>query len=141
MVDDMPCTELTLALYMTKKLIHSNQDFVSSTYIKERCILPMSFFEQVCSVVLFLYHIAVLIRLQLAGALVVQAQAGLTPSRISTMVLTRHYARIPFGTSLEIELSRARDARFISITLHTAEATGLLAQVDLSSYKITLVRA
>lgn len=72
---------------------------------------------------------AVLIRLQLAGSLVVQAQAGLTPAGISSMVLTRHYARIPFGTSLEIELSRARDARFISITLHATEATGLLAQV------------
>jgi hypothetical protein len=53
----------------------------------------------------------------------------LTPAGISSMVLTRHYARIPFGTSLEIELSRARDARFISITLHATEATGLLAQV------------
>jgi hypothetical protein len=48
------------------------------------------------------------------------------------MILTRYYARIPFGASLEIELSRARDARFISITLHATEATGLLAQVGLA---------
>jgi hypothetical protein len=45
------------------------------------------------------------------------------------MVLTRYYARIPFGPSLEIELSRARDARFINVSLNAKEATGLLAQV------------
>jgi hypothetical protein len=49
------------------------------------------------------------------------------------MVLTRYYARIPFDM-FEIELSRARDARFISITLHATEATGLLAQVGLLPY-------
>ena len=58
----------------------------------------------------------------------VQAQAALTPIRISSMVLTRYYARIPFG-DFEMELSRARDARFISITLHATEAMGLVAQV------------
>ena len=68
-------------------------------------------------------------RVQLVGALVVQAQAALTPALISSMVLTRYYARIPFGTTVEVELSRARDARFISITLHADEATGSLAQV------------
>jgi hypothetical protein len=65
---------------------------------------------------------------------VVRAQAGLTPAGLSTMVLTRYYARIPFGNSLEIELSRPRDARFISITLHATEASGLLAQVGLLAY-------
>jgi hypothetical protein len=54
------------------------------------------------------------------------------------MVLTRFYARIPFGNSLEIELSRPRDARFISITLHATEATGLLAQVGLLAYTTAL---
>jgi hypothetical protein len=48
------------------------------------------------------------------------------------MVLTRYYARIPFG-SFEIELSRPRrDARFISIKLHATNATGLLLQVNQS---------
>jgi hypothetical protein len=61
---------------------------------------------------------------------VVHSQAVLAPPYISSMVLTRYYARIPFDT-FEIELSRARDARFISITLHATEATGLLAQVGL----------
>jgi hypothetical protein len=65
---------------------------------------------------------------------VVRAQAGLTPAGLSSMVLTRYYARIPFGTSLEIVLSRPRDARFIRITLHAIEATGLLAQVGLLAY-------
>ena len=65
---------------------------------------------------------------QLVGALVVQAQADLVPASISSMVLTRYYARIPFG-NYEMELSRTRDARFISITLHADEAAGLLAQV------------
>lgn len=50
------------------------------------------------------------------------------------MVLTRHYARIPFGTDSEMELCRARDARFITITLHAAEAAGLLAQVAYACY-------
>jgi hypothetical protein len=54
------------------------------------------------------------------------------------MVLTRFYARIPFGNSLEIELSRPRDARFISITLHATEATGLLAQVGLAGIHYSL---
>jgi hypothetical protein len=53
------------------------------------------------------------------------------------MVLTRSYARIPFGTS-EIELSRARNARFISVTLHATEATGLLAQVRLPNIRDSL---
>ena len=44
------------------------------------------------------------------------------------MVLTRYYARIIFD-NFEMELSRARNARFISITLHATEATGLVAQV------------
>ena len=67
-------------------------------------------------------------KFQLVAALAVQAQAGLVPARISSMVLTRYYARIPFG-NYEIELSRARDGRFISIVLHADEATGLLAHV------------
>jgi hypothetical protein len=66
--------------------------------------------------------------------MVVQAQAGSTSASLSSMVLTRYYARIPFDNSLEIELSRARDARFISITLHATEATGLVAQVGLLSH-------
>ena len=65
---------------------------------------------------------------QLVGALVVQAQAGIVPAGLSSMVLTRYYARIPFG-NYEMELSRTRDARFISVTLHADNATGLLAQV------------
>jgi predicted phosphohydrolase len=47
MVDDMPRTELVLALYMTKQLVHGNQDFIASSYAKERCVLPMGLFEQV----------------------------------------------------------------------------------------------
>jgi hypothetical protein len=47
MVDDMPRTELVLALYMAKQLIHGNQDFVSSSHVKERCVQPMGFLEQV----------------------------------------------------------------------------------------------
>ena len=66
--------------------------------------------------------------MQLVGALVVQAQAALVTASISSMVLTRYYARIPFG-DFELELSRARDSHYISITLHADEATGLLAQV------------
>ena len=65
---------------------------------------------------------------QLVGALVVQAQAALVTASIGSMVLTRYYARIPFD-NYEMELSRTRDGRFISITLHADEATGLLAQV------------
>jgi len=33
-----------------------------------------------------------------------------------------------------MELCRARDARFITITLHAAEAAGLLAQVAYACY-------
>jgi len=76
---------------------------------------------------------------QLVGALVVQAQAGLVPVSISSMVLTRYYARIPFG-DYEMELSRTRDARFISITLHADEATGLLAQVRRLCRHLCLLR-
>lgn len=53
------------------------------------------------------------------------------------MVLTRYYARIPFD-AFEIELSRERDGRFISITLHATEATGLLAQVGMANLPVTL---
>ena len=65
---------------------------------------------------------------QLVGALVVQSQAAIVPASLSSMVLTRYYARIPFG-NYEMELSRARDARLISVTLHADDATGMLAQV------------
>jgi hypothetical protein len=47
MVDDMPRTGLVLALYMAKQLVHGNQDFIASSFAKERCVLPMGFFEQV----------------------------------------------------------------------------------------------
>jgi hypothetical protein len=47
MVDGMPRTELVLALYMAKQLVHGNQDFIASSHAKERCILPMGLFEQV----------------------------------------------------------------------------------------------
>jgi hypothetical protein len=47
MVDDMPRTELVLALYMAKQLVRGNQDFISSSYARERCVIPMGFFEQV----------------------------------------------------------------------------------------------
>jgi hypothetical protein len=47
MVDDTPRTELVLALYMAKQLIHGNQDFIASSHTKERCVLPMGLFEQV----------------------------------------------------------------------------------------------
>ena len=67
--------------------------------------------------------------IQLVGALVLRAQDTRPQASISSMVLTRYYARIRFGI-YEMELSRARDARYISITLHADKATGLLAQVQ-----------
>ena len=71
------------------------------------------------------------------AALVVQAQARLVPASISSMVLTRYYARIPFDNHT-MELSRSRNGRFISITLHADGATGLLAQVHKSRLQLIL---
>ena len=128
MTENMPETKLVLALHMSEELIHGTQEHVSHSNATGRCVLPMGFMEQVCVCGICLI-LVLMTRMQLVGALVVQAQAGLVPARISSMVLTRYYARIPFG-NYEIELSRSRDARFISITLHADEATGLLAQVE-----------
>jgi hypothetical protein len=47
MMNGMPRTELVLALYMTEQLVYGNQDFIASSHAKERCVLPMSFLEQV----------------------------------------------------------------------------------------------
>jgi hypothetical protein len=53
MVDNMPRTELVLALYMAKQIVPGNQDFIASSYAKERCVLPIGLFEQVCRVLDF----------------------------------------------------------------------------------------
>ena len=46
MVDNMPCTTLVLALYMTEQLIHGNQDYVLRSHATQRGVLPMGFMEQ-----------------------------------------------------------------------------------------------
>ena len=66
--------------------------------------------------------------LQLVGALVLQAQAVPAPPHISSMTLTRYYARIPFD-GYELELSRSHGSRSISITVHAADAVGLTTLV------------
>ena len=63
----------------------------------------MGFMEQVCVRSTCMTPL-LMVHVQLVGALVVQAQAGLVPARISSMVLTRYYARIPFG-KYEMELA------------------------------------
>ena len=131
MAENMPETKLVLALHMSEKLIHGTQEHLSHSSATGRCVLPMGFMEQVCGCCTCLTPL-LMACMQLVGALVVQAHAGLVPARISSMVLTRYYARIPFG-NYEMELSRSRDARFISITLHADGATGLLAQVGVGS--------
>jgi len=127
MAESMPKTTLVLALHMSQELIHGTQEHLLHSNATGRCVLPIGFMEQVCACSTCLTPL-LMACMQLVGALVVQAQAGLVPASISSMVLTRYYARIPFG-NYEMELSRSRDARFISITLHADEATGLLAQV------------
>ena len=134
MTDSMPCTTFVLALYMTEQLIQGNQDYILHSHAMQQCVLPMGFMEQAGCCAMWIHANDILnvlmACLQLVGALVVQAQAALVTASVSSMVLTRFYARIPFG-DFEMELSRARNSHYISITLHADEATGLLAQVCL----------
>ena len=66
--------------------------------------------------------------LQLIGQLVSHAQAKLPPPRISSMLLTRYHARIPFD-DYWVVLDRDRGESIINVTIYAEEAAGLLAEV------------